>query len=161
MEIYQFEDEYERAVAAWLLANGVNDPKVQRQDDIKLEDGSKRTLTTPRVEVKFMCSGLTREHYHVVTQTGATWLDFADGVLYLKIVTRRDVKEPSHSYLRGLCRYAMQFASSISGKMKYHKIEKVLESSSTSTMEADKNHDVSALSFNTTLRIRPEFFPTS
>jgi len=45
--------------------------------------------------------------------------------------------------------------------MKYHIVEKMIESTSTITFEADKMHDVSALSFPVTLRIRSEFFPVS
>jgi hypothetical protein len=150
----------ETAVSAWLMENGINDPKKQ-QDSSTDVDGKKITLKTPRVEVKFLSSGLTREHYYVNQTTRNRWLDMADGVLYLKIVTRRQDSDPSHSILRGTCRYLMQFASSISGKMVNHVIEKIIEASSTITVEADKNHDVSALSFPTTLRILPAAFPTT
>lgn len=161
MEIYAFEDSLERATAAWLLANGVNDPAKQRDNPIKLEDGTPVTLKTPRVEVKFLCGGFPREHYFVVPQTQVRWLDIASGTLYLKIVTRRDKLEPSHAYLRGLCRYLMQQVTEISSKMTYHIIEKMLEQSSTVAFEADKLHDVSALSFQTDIRIRTGAFPTT
>jgi hypothetical protein len=160
MQIYQFEEELERATAAWLLANGINDPKKQRDHNFKLEDGTPVTLITPRVEVKFLCGGFgANEHYHC--NSGGTWLDIASGTLYLKIVTRRDAPEPSHSYLRGLCRYLMQSASQITGRMKYHIIEKILEQSSTVAFDADKLHDVSSLSFQTSIRIRSEWFPVT
>lgn len=160
MQIYQFEDELEKAVATILLKNGINDVTKQRDYKIKLEDGTVRTLKTPRVEPKYLCEGLnTLEHYYLVGTT--KWLDFAVGTLYLKVITRRDIAEPSHAYLRGLCRYLMQFATAITGAMKYHQIEKIIETQSTTTFEADKLHDVSALTFRTTLRVRGEWFPTS
>lgn len=161
MEIYAFEDELERATAAWLLQNGVNDPKKQRDNPIKLEDGTPVTLKTPRVEIKFMCAGFPRELYYIVPQTSLRWLHIASGTLYLKIITRRTDSEPSHAKLRGLCRYLMQQAGEISAKMQFHIIEKILEQSSTAAFEADKLHDVSSLSFQTDIRIRPGAFPTS
>ena len=161
MQIYQFDDELERATSAWLLKNGVNDPVKQRDWNIKLEDGTPLTLKVPRVETKVLFSGFGRKHYFVVPQTGVPWLDLADGITYLKVVTRRDDKESSHAYLRGLCRYLMQQVPSITPLLKYHKIEEMFETQSTVTFEADRLHDVSALSFQTTLRIRNEFFPTT
>lgn len=157
VEVFQFEDEFERAVAAVLLKNGVNDVAKQRDSQFELADGKKMTLKTPFVSPQFRCSGLTKKHYH----PASGYPDFADGILILKIVTRRDVAEPSHAYLRGLCRREMLFVSEISAVMKYHKIEEMFETQSTTSFEADKLHDVSALSFQTTLRIRPEWFPVS
>lgn len=160
MEIYQFEDQLEQAVQAWLLKNGVNDVSKQRDFPVKLEDGTTQILKTPRVEAKLLFGGFGQnEHYHV--NAAGRWLDIAVGTLYLKVVTRRSGSEPSHSYLRGLCRYLMQQASQISGLMKYHQIEKIIEQPSTVTFEADKLHDHSALSFQVWLRIRSEFFPVS
>lgn len=158
MQIYQFEDELERAVTAWLQKNGVNDPAKQRDMPVKLEDGTPLTLKTPRVEAKFLNGGMaSKEHYYV--NAVGKWLDLADGTFYLKVVTRRDASEPTHGYLRGLCRYLMQQVPSITALLKYHKIEKLIEAQSTITFEADKLHDLSALSFQTTMRIRSEFFP--
>lgn len=160
MRIYMFEDEFEKAICSHLIANGVNDPKKQREHKLDA-DGSVVPLKTPRVETKFLGGGFTREHYWVNTSTGERWLDIFSGVLYLKIVTRRDEKETSHSYLRALCRWLMQQVSTISAKMNLHQIEKMLEQSSAITFEADKIHDVSTLSFQVDLRIRPTAFPQS
>lgn len=160
IQIYQFEDEFERAVVALLFKNGVNDPAKQRDYPIKLEDGTPAKLKTPRVEVKLLNGGFaTIEHYYV--NNIGKWLDIAAGTVYLKVVTRRDASEPSHSYLRGLCRYVMQQVPAISAVMKYHLVEKMIETQSTATFEADKLHDVSALSFQVWLRIRNTFFPTT
>jgi hypothetical protein len=157
MECFQFEDQLERAVASILLKNGVNDVAKQRDSQVELPDGKKMTLKTPRVEAKYLSAGLSRKHYHPASGMP----DLSDGILYLKIITRRDVAEPSHAYLRGLCRYLMLFVSDISAVMKFHKIEEMFETQSTTSFEADKNHDVSALTFQTCLRIRSEWFPTS
>lgn len=161
MEIYQFEDQFERAVAAILLKNGVNDPAKQWDMPINLEDGTVAHLKTPRVEVKFQNGGLAPKEHYYIAANGVPWLDLADGTMYLKIVTRRATPEPSHAYLRGLCRYVMQQVPAISAVMKYHLVEKMIEAASTVTFEADKLHDVSALSFPVTLRIRNEWFPVS
>lgn len=161
MQIYQFEDEFERAVQTILTQNGVNDVKKQREHKIKLEDGSIQTLKAPRMEVKYLNGGFAQSEHQFITPDGKRWLDLASGIVYLKIVTRRDVVEPSHAYLRGLGRYVMQQAITISGLMKYHIVEKMMEQSSTVTFEADKIHDTSALSFNVWLRIRNTWFPTS
>lgn len=166
-ELYMFEDVIEKAVSLWLESNGINDPA--KQQDSRIDDnGSVITLKTPRVEVKALFSGgFKREHYYVNQSTNERWLDIGDGITYVKIVTRRPgdrsggQESPSHSHLRGLCRGLMQKVQSISSKMTCHKIEKMIETQSSITVEADKNHDVSALSFETSLRILPQHFPTS
>lgn len=160
MQVYDFETQFEMGVQAWLLVNGVNEVKKQREDKIDT-DGGKKTLRTPRVEARCLFQGFgPNEHYHIGTDN-RRWLDIGKGTLYLKIVTRRDEKDQIHSALRGLCRYLMQQVPQISAMLKYHKVEKMIEQNSTVTLEADKNHDVSALSFDVWLRIRPEHFPTS
>jgi len=159
MQIYAFEDELERAVNSVLLANGVNDPSKQRDWKVDI-DGTPMALKTPRVQVQFINGGFAnREHYYV--NSSGRWLDFADGIMYLKIVTRREDGEVSHAALRGLCRYVMQQVSAISAAMKYHLIEKMIETQTAISFDNDRLHDVSALSYQTTLRIRPEWFPVS
>jgi hypothetical protein len=158
MQIYQFEDQLEQAVSAWLLKNGVNDVSKQRDMPVKLEDGTVQNLKTPRVVPKVLFGGFGQNEHYYINSVGR-WLDIGVGTLYLKIVTRRDTSEPTHAYLRGLCRYLMQQASQITGLLKYHQIEKIIEQQSTASLGADKLHDLSSLSFQTWLRIRPEFFP--
>lgn len=161
-ELYMFEDVVEKAGKLWLEENGVNDVKKQQDDEVEV-DGRKVTLKTPRVELQFRSAGLSREHYYVNQATGARWLDLSDGILVLQIITRRGASDQSsHAYLRGLCRYLMQFASSISGKMQYHVIEKIgPEGQGTPTTVVGKNHDASAIQFPITLRILGAAFPTS
>lgn len=161
MEIYAFEDEFQRAAETILRKNGVNDVSKQQDSPVKLDDGTTLTLKTPRAEVKFLNGGMAPKEHYFIASNNVRWLDFADGIAYVKIVTRRSSKDSSHAYLRGLCRYAMQQVQEISAVMKYHLIEKMIETSSTVSFEADKIHDVSALSFNLTLRIRNTWFPTS
>lgn len=161
MEVFQFEDQLEAGVNAYLRSKGVNDVSKQRDYKIEFkgEDGNTQiaTLKTPRVEPSFISAGCGRKHYHAASGLPDLW----DGTLYLKIVTRRDGSEPTHKTLRSLCRYVMLFVSDISALMKFHKIEEMFEIQSSKSFDADKLHDVSALSFQTCLRIRPEFLPTS
>lgn len=160
LEIYKFRKWWESAVTSWLLKNGVNDPARQREDKIDLE-GKKVTLKTPRVEVKWLGGGFSRELYFVVPQTNLRWLNIYSGTGYLKIVTRRGDPKQDHEAIEALCRYLMQQVSQITAFMKYHRIEKMLEQQQSVTFDNETLHDVSALSFQTDIRIRQEFFPTS
>lgn len=161
LEIYEFEDQWEMAVQTWLLQNGVNDPKKQKEYGHKLEDGSIKHLKTPRVEVRYLNTGFAQnEHYYCGTVS--RWLDITAGTTYLKIVTRRsDTSYQEHRRLRSLCRYLMQWAPNLTALMTYHEVEKIIESQSAITLEADRLHDLSSLSFQTWLRIQPQYFPTT
>jgi hypothetical protein len=160
MEIYKFGKWWQTSVMSWLQQNGINDVKKQKDSSIDLADGKTATLKTPRVEAKWLGGGFARELYYVVPQTSQRWLNIYSGIGYLKIVTRRGESE-THDSLEALCRYLMQQVTEISSKMNYHVIEKMLEQSSTISFEADKNHDVSSLSFQTDIRIRTGAFPTT
>ena len=152
-QIYAFEDALENAAAGWLSANGINDPRMQRNEQA---DGS--TLPTPRVEVKALFGDFqSREHYFVRSD-GSRWLDLCDGELWLKIVTRRDPIEASHSLLRGQCRGLMQFAPKLTALMPLHTVEKIIEQSSSIAFDDAKKHDISGLKFVVTMRINAAAF---
>lgn len=154
-QLYAFEDALETAVQGWLCKNGINDPAKQRD---ALPEGE--TLAVPRVEVKSMFGGFgQREHYYVRSD-GARWVDLVDGTLYLKIVTSREPGEVTHAMLRGQCRGLMQFATEISALMPLHQVEKIIEQSTATNIDAERKYDVSSLSFSFTLRIRSSAFPT-
>lgn len=151
--VYDFEGALESAVCAYLTANGINDPKKQRGNDL---------LMTPRVEVKFQFGGFPTKHEHVVSTT-LRYFDIGHGTLYLKIVTRRDDADQNHSALRSMCRWLMQPScrQPITDKMEFHLLEDITETASTITFAADENHDVSALAFEVRVRVVAASFPST
>ncbi len=158
IQIYFFEDAMEAAVQAHLLANGINDVRKQRDDVIDI-DGKKLTLKAPRVECKFVYQGFSTEKVWVNQTTKEQWLSTGYGQLILKVVTRRDQSDPTHAWMRGMCRWLMQNRTLINGFMPLHYLEKIIEQSSTISFQADEMHDASAMSFNVAITIKPSSFP--
>lgn len=153
--VYWFEDALETACQGWLTANGINDPAKQRDEKIEGQ-----TLTTPRVECKCIFGGFDQnEHYYVRQSDGARWLDIGAGQLFVKIVTRREPGDSTHSILRGMCRQLMQHADEISALMPLHQIEKIIEQPTAVNIDDSRKHDISALGFAVWLRIRSTAFP--
>lgn len=155
-EIYFFEDKLEEAVQAHLLANKITNG-VKQRDDAKDADGKKAPLETPRVEVKVLFQGFPTEHVWI-SPTNERWLDIGYGQMLLKIVTRRDGPK-SHAYYRGMCRWLMQNRGVISAKLTFHILEKIVEQSTTISISGDETHDISVLSFNVAMKIKPTSFP--
>lgn len=149
-QIYCFEDELEKSVCAWLVENGINDPKKQRSND---------NLLTPTVEVRFLFNGFVSEHYWINQTTKERWLDLGAGTLYLKVVTRRDDADQVHAKIRGTCRWLMQNRDKISGKMTLHRVDKIVEQASGVTFDNASKHDISSLSFAINMSILPAAFP--
>ena len=152
--VYYFEDAVEKAVQGWLAQNGVNDPAKQRDEKL---DG--QTLVTPRVEVKSIFGGFEQNEHYYIRSDGQRWLDIGAGQLYLKIVTRREAGESAHSILRGQCRALIQQAAAISALMPLHWVEKIIEQPTAINFDEERKHDISAISFQIWIRIRPTSFP--
>ncbi len=138
-------------LAAWLIANGINDPAKQQGTGL---------LGTPRVEVKFVGSGFLQEHFTMVQATKTKWLDEFRGTTYLKVVTKRkDASDLDHAQFVGLCRWLMQDTEAISAKLKFHSVGRLLENSTSLSFSQDDIHDVTIMAWETWLFIRPENFP--
>lgn len=158
IDVYMFEDAMEKAVAAHYLANGINDPKKQQDND---------ALLTPRVELKALWNGWgqTPSAPHMWHHsTHGNFPDTGSGKVFAKCVTRRG-GDQNHARLRGTIRSLMQSCSALTARMSFHQVEKMFESGTMLDFGQDQNHDVSTLSFDFVLRIlfdtkTTQIFPT-
>lgn len=144
-DVYMFEDSLEQACVAVASANGVNDPAKQMDD---------KGIKTPRVEFKAIFSGPSvDEHYWINQSTKEKFLDCNVGRLYVKIVTRRGADNQDHSRLRGTVRGFMQQASALTSKMTYHRIEKIIEASTSPEFNGPEYQDISGIYYNVKMSI--------
>jgi hypothetical protein len=149
---YDFEGEMEKAASVFLVSNGINDPKKQRDSgDIK----------TPHVGVQFVFGGFSSRHVYVDQDTKEKFPNLASGKLYLKVLTNRDNPEPgnepeNHGRIRAQLRWLMQNAQGISDLMEFHVLTELVESGSTPEIVTDRNFDITRLSFDAMVSIRSE-----
>ena len=162
VNLFMFEYWLELAIAAHLTALGVIDPKKQRDDG---------DLKTPRIEAKTIWNGFAEHRY---TNPAGVWFDMGTGKVVLKCVTHRKDTSQSHTRLVGTARFAMQLyvatpgyvpgnpnPATISDRMPYHRIAKMIETGSTPSVTPNQLHDITAMGFDFTMFIRPEKFPQS
>lgn len=147
-DAYMFEDALEKAVAAHLLAKGINDPAKQRDD---------KALLTPRVELKAMWNGWgpsgQAPHMWQGGVTYGKWPDAGTGKLYCKVITRRDDPDQNHARVRGTVRVNMQSCSALSARMAFHKCERMQETATVPDFQQDQNYDISTMSFDFTMSV--------
>lgn len=157
LEVFMFEYFLNTAVAAYLLAGGID--KLPKQTD---NEG----LVTPRVEIKTVFGGwgpsVTAPHVWI-NQTGEKFPDCRDAKLYIKAITRRGDNTQDHDKLMGRVRGLMLTGRAlISGRMTWHTINHLLELGTVPDFNQVQNQDVSTLSFDVRLSIlyptKPEIF---
>jgi len=145
-KIHHWESALNVAVASHLSANGISDPKKQRDTG---------ELVTPRAEIKsgFQGYGPNQPPHRWIHPDKTLWPDTRKGTLAIRAVTRRGEKGQDHDGTVGTIRSLLQSCSALSGKMELHKVEKIIEMDSTPTTAPDEHHDATLLTFEVTMRI--------
>lgn len=156
LAVFLFESALNKAVAALLLASGINDPAKQ---------GDSEGLKTPRVEIKSVFGGW----YGAVPNSPHVWVcqsggigtlapgdkfpDLRDAKLLLKVVTRRG-SDQDHDELVGMVRgVILTGRDAISSKMDYHTIAHLQELDSLPDFNQDQRAEVTGLTFEVRTRI--------
>lgn len=157
-------------VSAHLRASGLIDLAKQKDQN---------GLTTPRVEVKTLWSGWSA---HRLPLPSGTWFDISrPAKLALKVVTKRTDDSSYHDRTVGTIRYLMnlifetpgytpplpgQSSSSgtpltLSDRLPYHRLASLVDAGATPSFVGNEMQDVTALSFDFVIQIRPSAFPQS
>lgn len=143
VEIFQFEKQVLIGIAAYFLANGINDPKKQQDE---------KELMTPRVECRYVWGGYT-EHFWLRPSVTEKWFDLGSGTLFTKVITRRNDKDQDHHGMLGLVRSLFVDCAEPSAFMTWHRFERMVEGQSTPTIQSGDYSDETTLSFDTRLQI--------
>ena len=151
--VYEFEDQIEPAVAAFL--NSLTGATVE------IQQGSDN-LQTPFFEVQLVM-GQDKEHYQPVVRTDTTpdlRNDLWDASLRVTLVTNRQLNQSQHRKLRGQARASLyNFNNWQASALPYHELKWIKSASSTPTVQEGENFDVSQMTFDILIGIRPGAWP--
>lgn len=152
LAVYDFEGQLENAFACALRSGGYI-PEVDTQ-------GGSAVMQTPRIEGKLVTAEVNETHRVTVgtNQYATRW----DGVFYIKVVTERtsDALLKKHrKAIAGVRWTALYPAEHLQPYLKLHSLVYIREIGTNPTIEADKNWDLSALTFRIVIAILPSALP--
>lgn len=161
LAVYDFEGQLENAFACALRAGGYI-PEVDTQ-------GGSAVMQTPRIEGKLVTAEVNETHRVTIgtNQYATRW----DGVLYVKVVTERSTgagfsfgqslkAREKHRLTVAATRWtALYPAEHLQPYLKLHSLVYIREIGTNPTIEADKNWDLSALTFRIVIAILPSALP--
>ena len=156
--LFNFEDLIESAAKAVLTAASISGLNIYSQQDVL-------DVATPAVSLQFTVRGAV-EHYGFRSD-GERFVDLWEGTLEACIETDRAKARAGasqgHAALRAECRRHLSSIAAWNAvaavSLPYHVIWKVLEGASTPKIEADKDRDISVISFNIMFGVRPGAWP--
>lgn len=157
LDLEKWEDAFEPACKAVLVANGVARAYITRTDE---------TIQTPCVLIEFTLGEADR-HAGVRVSDGEIFLDVYRAKLSLTIITDRATNDDqdadntdSHSDIRAKCRVAMRKISNWTvALLPYHQVTEIMPTGTSPQITAESDQDLSELTFSMVVSVRADAWP--